>query len=287
MIGYLLIALHTLLNLGESVVVRTYARRHGSGGFIMNAITTLFASLFFLATDKGGFYLPPALLPLVLINALLLGAGFYFTFDAFQCGPYGLTRLFSGFTLVITVVYGIIAFKEPATVLTFLGIAMILAAMALINYQKGGDGAQKGFSLKWLLCVTVSLVANGGIAILTRVQQIRFENACSNEFQFVSFGIAFVLLAIIGLIADRDKLGYVLKAGSLYGIATGILNGAKNFVTLIIYLYLPFSIISPLQNGFGMVATFVVALLCYKEKYSKKQLLGVILGTAAIILLAL
>ena len=71
-----------------------------------------------------------------------------------------------------------------------------------------------------------------------------FEDACSNEFQFVSFFGGFVLLALIGLVVDRDKLGRVIKTGSLYGFGAGILNGAKNFLTLVIYLYLPLSIVS-------------------------------------------
>ena len=58
MIGYLLILLFTIINLGESIIVRTYARRHGSGGLLLSAITSLFASLFFIVTDKGGFTSP-------------------------------------------------------------------------------------------------------------------------------------------------------------------------------------------------------------------------------------
>ena len=58
MIGYLLILLFVLCNLGESITVKEYAKRYGSGGILMNAVIALFASLFFLITDKGGFYAP-------------------------------------------------------------------------------------------------------------------------------------------------------------------------------------------------------------------------------------
>ena len=288
MIGYLLIIVYTLLNLGESVVVRNYARRHGSGGFIMNAITALFAALFFLVTDKGGFYAPAEMLPLAAINACLFGAGFYFMYVAFQSGPYGLTRLISGFSLLFTIFYGIFVLKEKTTVLTYIGIAMIFAAMILINCKKSDNGEEKkGLSLKWFLSVMLSLVANGFIGILTRMQQIRFNNSCSNEFQFISIGASFVLLAIIGLIVDRDKLGKVLKTGTLYGAVAGIFNGAKNFVTLVIYTCLPLSVISPTKTGLSILATFVMAILFYKEKYTLLQYIGVVLGGSAVILLAL
>ena len=63
MIGYLLILLFTILNLGESITVKEYAKRHGSGGMLMNAVIALFSALFFLVTDKGGFYVPGGMLP--------------------------------------------------------------------------------------------------------------------------------------------------------------------------------------------------------------------------------
>ena len=77
MLGYLLIVVFTLLNLGESVLVRDYAKKHGSGGMLMNAIIALFSTLFFFITDKGGFYAPADMIPLAAINACLFRARLY------------------------------------------------------------------------------------------------------------------------------------------------------------------------------------------------------------------
>ena len=285
MLGYLLIAVFTLLNLTESVLVRNYAKKHGSGGMLMNAIVALFATLFFVITDTDGFYAPIEMIPIAVLNAFLFGAGFYTSFLAYRCGPYGLTRLISNFSLLFSIFYGIFFLNEQPGITTYIGIVMIFAAMVLINYKKKGED-EKGVSLKWFICVTISLFANGFIAILTRMQQIRFNDTCSKEFQIISIGGSFLLLAVIGLILDRDKLSYFLKHGVLYGIGAGIANGAKNFLTLMIYMLLPLSVVSPMKTGLGMLATFVLALFVYKEKYSKKQIVGVILGVVAVLLLA-
>ena len=58
MLGYLLILVHAVLTLGESVCVRAYAKKHGSGGMLMNAIIALIATLFFVITDTDGFHAP-------------------------------------------------------------------------------------------------------------------------------------------------------------------------------------------------------------------------------------
>lgn len=154
MIGYILIVLFTLINLGESVIVRTYGRKHGSGGLILSAITSLFAAIFFIVTDKGGFYAPAEMLILAVINACLIGVGFYGSFVAYQSGPYGLIRLISGFNLVFTIFYGIVFLKEPTSALTYIGIAMVIAAMVLINYKKATKRPKRavrlnGFSGCW------------------------------------------------------------------------------------------------------------------------------------------
>ena len=294
-LGYLLILVFTLLNLGESMLVKAYAKRFGSGGMLMNAVIALFAALFFLVSDcidpaTRGFYVPAEMLPLALINCCLFGAGFYFAFLAFKIGPYGLTRLITSFSLLFTIFYGIIFLHEEAGVMTYIGIVMIFAAMFLINYKPRAKNSEKeegDISLKWLIYLLITVVSNGFIGILTRMQQIRFENLCSNEFQIISIGGSFVLLAVLGVIIDRDKLGDVAKNGLLYGLGAGICNGGKNFVTLVIYLCLPLSTVSPVKTGVGMISAFLVAILFYKEKYTTLQKIGVLLGAGAVILLAL
>lgn len=297
-LGYLLILLFTVLQNAEGIIVKAYAKRHGGGGMLMNAMIALFAALFFLVTDivkTDGFYVPPAMLPLALINCCLYGAGFYFAFLAFRVGPYGLTRLLSSFSLLFSIFYGIFFLDEPTTALTYIGIAMIFAAMFLINLKgkntektKNAEKTEEnGISLRWLVYILITVVSNGFIGILMRMQQIRFDNACSNEFQLISIGGSFVLLAVLGLIIDRDKLGTVAKNGILYGIGAGLCCGAKNFVTLAIYLFLPLSVVSPTNTGLGMISAFLISFLFYKEKYSLRQLIGVLLGATAVVLLAL
>ena len=292
-LGYLLILVFTVLNLGESMVVKAYAKRFGSGGMLMNAVIALFATVFFLISDfikpeTRGFYVPSAMLPLALINCCLFAAGFYFAFLAFKIGPYGLTRLISSFSLLFSIFYGIFFLHEETDALTYIGIAMILCAMVMINCKKSAkDEEENGISLKWLIYLMISVVSNGFIAILTRMQQIRFEDACSNEFQIISIGGSFLVLTVLGLIIDRDKLGAVAKNGLLYGAAAGLCNGGKNFVALAVYLCLPLSTVSPVKTGVGMIGAFLVAVLFYKEKYTTLQKLGVLLGVVAVVLLAL
>ncbi|MBR2460496.1 MAG: DMT family transporter [Clostridia bacterium] len=288
MIGYLLVLLFVALNMGESIIVKEYSKRHSSGGFVMNAIIALFACVFFAVTDKGGFCCPLEMIPYALVNAVFYSCGFYFTFVAFKDGPFGLSRLISNFSLIFPIFYGIFFLKEPAGVFTYGGIVMIGAAMFMMNYRKKGSGSaeQKGdVTLKWFVFIMISTVANGLISVVTRMQQLRFNDACSNEFQMLSVGGSFIFLATVGLMHDCKNLGYILKNGTLYGTVAGLLNGAKNLAILFIYQHLPISTVSPLKAGLGIIASFLLSVIAYKEKYSLLQKIGVTVGAVAVVLL--
>ena len=292
-LGYLLILVFTVLNLGESMLVKAYAKRYGSGGMLMNAVIAFFSALFILISDTvdpatRGFVVPDGMLPLALINCLLFAAGFYSAFLAFKIGPYGLTRLISSFALLFPIFYGIFFRNEETNAKTFIGIALILVAMFLLNYTgKGGKKEENGVSLKWLIYLLITVLSNGFITILMKIQQDIFQKACDNEFQVISIGGSFVLLTILGLIIDRDKLRGVAKNGLLYGLGSGLCNGGKNFVTMaILWCMQDLTVVSPVKTGIGMISAFIVAIFFYKEKYTAMQKIGVLLGTAAVILFA-
>jgi drug/metabolite transporter (DMT)-like permease len=222
-----------------------------------------------------------------MANAVFYAAGFHLTFVAYRCGPFGLTKLLSTFSLLFPIFYGIFALDEEGGYIVYVCIALIFLSVFLVNQKKSNSDESIKISLKWFICILLSVISNGCISIITRSQQIRFDNACSNEFSVFSLAGAFILMMVLGFITERDKMGRVFKAGTLYGAAAGIFNGAKNFITLAIYLYLPLSVISPIKSGLNIVLTFATALLIYKERYTARQMLGVALGAAAVILLAL
>lgn len=283
--GYLFILIFAFLGLSEGITIKEYGKRHGAGGMLVNALISLFAAIFFLITDKGGFSFYTEMIPLGILNAFLYASGFYLAYIAFKLGSFGLTHLIASFSLLFPVFYGLLFLDEESTLFTFIGLAGIIGAMALINFKKGAERAKESFSLKWLVCIVACAIANGFISIVTRYQQIRFNDETSNEFMMLSLGGAFIILIVLSLFIDGKNFKYILRHGTVYGFFAGLFNGAKNFVALIIYTYLPISVASPVQSGTSTILAFSASILLYKEKFSKVQIMGVILGAISVILL--
>ena len=70
-----------------------------------------------------------------------------------------------------------------------------------------------------------------------------------------------------------------------YGGDSGLENGVNNVCILLSYNYFTLSFLSPFKTGVGMVITFLLATLLYKEKYTNRQKLAVLIGVLSIILM--
>ncbi|MBQ4087599.1 MAG: DMT family transporter [Clostridia bacterium] len=288
--GVLFITISALLQQAEGMTMRRYGKKHSVGGMFFNAIISLAAMVFFFLTDKNGLHFPKEMWIYGSIDALFFASGFYSMFLALQSGSFVATKMVSSFSGIFPIVYGIAFLKEPADFFIYLGIVLVFLSMFFMNYSKKGiESSQdkKAFSLKWLICVLVTSVANGGIGILTRMQQIHFGGAYDNEFMILSFGGSFLFLLLLSLLQERDRMGYILKHGTPYGLLTGLINGSKNLIGMLVYFYIPISLASPIRTGIDLIMSFLISILLYKEKLTKMQLASVAIGAVALVLFAL
>lgn len=283
-IGMLLVVFGLLVNQFEVMLVKRYGKKHGKGGMLFNAIICLFAMIYFFVTDENGLRFPNGVIIYGLINSTMYAVGFYTAYVALKIGSFGLTRLFSSFGVIISALYGVLFLGEPTTIMTYLAFSMILVSLFLMNYQKQEKKGQK-ITLKWVIYVLLMVISNAAIVIIGRMQFGVFGDEYRNEFLIISLGGAAIYLLIMGLFFERDSLKTTVKYGLLYGAGAGIFNGINNLLALITYKYLPISFTSPVKSGLGMALNFLVSVLLYKEKFSRRQLISAVIGVVAVVLM--
>lgn len=284
----LLICLVVALNQAEGMIVRRHGKKHGEGGMFFNAIVCLFAMVFFLV--KGiieGFNFPGGIFIYGIISCFLFAMGFYSTYAAMKIGSYVATGLVGGFSGVVTVLYGFIFLKEPYDAIKITAIVLVFMSLVLMQSKKEETVEKKKLSVKWFFWAVTSAVCNGFISVVMRMQQMRFENKCSNEFMLISFGGAFLFLLILGLLLEKDRFGHIVKTGFLPGAGAGLVNGGKNLALLITNLFVPISILTPARMGLGFVVSFAVSVTLYKEKFTGLQILSVVIGVIALLMFSI
>ena len=159
-IGMLYIFAGTFVHQLEAVVVKNYGKKYGKGGMFFNAFLCLFAVLYFVGSDlildRGGFQLPPDVLLVGSLTSLLYAAGFYAAYIAYSCGSFGLTRFYSSFGGVLTIVYGLTVLGETTGPFFYAAVVLKFLAMFLIQYKATKDTDAK-FSAKWLISMLVNV----------------------------------------------------------------------------------------------------------------------------------
>ena len=285
----LLIILSGFTGLSEGVLVKRYNEKHGKGGFIFTAFISLFSMLFFLfkdiITDKSGFTIDAGIIPYGIISGILYCAASFLTYIALGCGPFAISMLILSYAGVFSIIYGLVFLGEPASVFTYIGLALIMISLYLTRSESKKDGEEKKISLKWIICIAISVFGSGMFSVIMRMQQIKFNYAYDNEFMVLSLGISAISLFIIGLIKNGRELGYTMRHGLIYGVGAGASNGATNTISLILNTMMAISISSPIRTAVRIILSFVCSIFIFKEKFLKRQLIGVVLGGIALIFL--
>ena len=285
-IGMLLLMLSLTAHQAETILIKQYGKKHGQGGMFFNGITCLFAMIYFFIMDTGGLQFNYKIILYGLVSSIMYMVGYYTLYAAFKSGSFGLTKLFLSFNVVITTFYGIVFLHEPATVITYIALFLILFSLFLMNYQKNEEKTQK-ITLRWAITVLFLTLSNAAIVIIGRMQFGEFGDVYKNEFLILSLGGAALLFFIFGFVFEKDSLKTTCKHGLLYGAGTGFFNAMNNLLILITYNFLAVSFMTPVRTALGIVFSLLISAVLYKEKFSHRQLASAVIGIVAVVLMSL
>lgn len=170
---------------------------------------------------------------------------------------------------------------EPVGVMTYIGIAALMISLFLINMKK----ENVKFSFVWVVWLIIEFAGNGTCAIVQKMQQLRFDGAYKNEFMIVALAFVMLVFLCIVLAEKKDNKKEALKECIKYAPVAGVANGAVNMMTMVLTAMLPSSILFPVISAGGIVITFIISLTVYKEKLSKMQYIGYVIGIFFVIML--
>ncbi len=296
MLVYLLMIAASFTHLSEGILIKQYNKKHSNGGFVFTAIVSVFGLIFVLASEliKGNaldFTL--SILPYGIIAGILYCSASVFTYIALQHGSFAITQLVLSYSLVISIIYGLLFLKEDANVFTYIGFVLIAASIFLVRGKSESNAADKNtntnkFSFLWVVAMIISVLGCGMFGVIQKMQQLRFEKALDSEFMIITYAISALTLLVVGFIKDGYKHCFsVFKTGTLYAGSAGLTNGATNMLGMLINTMIPISIATPTRSAIKTVISFLFSLLVFKEHFEKRQIIGVILGAAAVVLLNL
>ena len=165
-----------------------------------------------------------------------------------------------------------------------IGLALLFISLALINFEK--KGTERKINAKWIFFVLIGFIGNGMCTVVQKIQQDAFSGGFKSEFMIMALAIVFTSFALIALFAERKQLAQSFK-GSKWFVLRGLFNGLVNLLVMVLSARMNVSIMFPFISAGGVILTFIISRLIYKEKFSSKQYMGFVLGVLAVITLNL
>jgi drug/metabolite transporter (DMT)-like permease len=245
--------------------------------YVFNAVGCIVSALVLLAW--GG--LDGASLFTVLLGALFgitVSPQGAFVTQAMQIGPMSYTVVITTCSTVFTALSGFFFFHESIGIFQIVGIVFMLSSFVFANEKKKDE--KKG-SLKWFVFSILAFIGSGGIGFMQKIHQTSAHKGEINAFLFV----AFICSLIYSRIRAR-KTFKELEFGKkqiIFALVCGLCVYTMNALNLKLSGLLPSQLFFPLVNGTTIVLSSLFSVILFKEKITRKQLIGLIGGIACLI----
>ena len=192
-----------------------------------------------------------------------------------------LSAAFSRLGLLIPLAVSVAFLGERPALWDCLGLTLALGALMLIS---GGDGGSAGERPRTALLV-LTLLTSGLSDLMAKV----FERVGSRGEDRLYFACLFAAAALVtGLLALREKgrTGKrLLPAELAMGILVGVPNYFSSFLLLRALSSMPAFLVYPLFSTGTILAVTAFSVPVFHERLTRRQIIGVVMILAALVLL--
>lgn len=269
----------------QSVTSKLYSRENDNA-FFFNAIKAVSALTLFLliSINRFSFHIPTAIYGTAY--GLMLCVSMYSGYRALFSGPMSLTSLMVSFSLVIPLLYGIVACDEKLNNFKIVGLVFVVITIFFANINKRKTGEQKFGGLGWAVYVFLTFVSNGFCSILQKKHQIEYSSMYCGEFMM--FAMLFCSLLFILIILKRKAVCEFLKSNEKkYAVISGISNAVAGYGAIKLAGFENASVLFPTISAGTILFSMICGVTVFKEKLKFNHFISIICGIMAVILLKL
>ena len=180
--------------------------------------------------------------------------------------------------VLVPVLIAVLFFRERLVWLRTLGVGIAIAAIALMNLERGEVG--KGGKVHWLI---VLLVGSGLADAMANIYDKTGSAAFKDHYLFYTF-LAALLLAFLAALWKRKALK---PADVLCGLLIGIPNYYSARFLLLALGGVPAVVAYPVYSVSTIIVISAVGVLGFREKLSTQKKWAMLLILAALVLLNL
>ena len=205
---------------------------------------------------------------------------------ALATGPMSYSVLFTYLGMVIPTIFGVVVYSQPMSTMQIIGFVLMLVTIFLsVDLKK-----DSGMSLKWFAYAMGSFVMWGLVGVFQLIHQQSEYAHEINGFLMYSF-IIMTAMFFVALLFMKKPEGHNFKymnpkvTGLI--VISGLILGLVNKINLFLSGAMPSIIFFPIVNGGVIILAELAAICVFRERPGKKQIVGIVSGIIATILLGI
>ena len=224
---------------------------------------------------------------------------------AMNCGPWSYTSVITALSTLIPALSGVLIWQESLHWAQIVGMVLMVACFIFSIDSKEDE---KSASIKWLIWCSIAFLCTGFIGVMQKWHQSSNYRGELNTFLIFAFIVSSVysFVCCLGMKLKENKsssIGTMLfgeetvqaKDGSFVKkmlvtagimILVGVGCAVNNKLNLYLSGVMDSAVFFPIVNGGGLVLTTLAAVIVFKEKLSRKQWVGLIIGIISVLFLA-
>ena len=225
----------------------------------------------------------------VVIMALLYGLftlamqSFYMT--AAERGSVSVCSLIYASCFVIQTIFSAVYSGEACSALNICGIAVMLAALAMVSLKD--LGGKKGNKISVILAV-ISMLFASGVGIVQKIFAAVYGKNGQNEYVF----LAFMFMTVFGLlvkftICRKKETDGTDRRFYMFACAMALCVAVVNKLNVILITVLPGVLYFPVYAAGTVLCSAIFSRIIFKEKLTGLQWAGIACGVAAILMIVI
>lgn len=249
-------------------------------GVILGNYLTAAIIMAIMVTSNGSWTVSPFTLGLGAITGLTYASGMYLNLTLMGKRGAAITSSMIQLSVLIPIAVSVFFYGETIGSLQLLGILLAVVSLPLLA-AKPMQKLEIDKAVIPMIIMTIIVVGFSQLSSKILVQS-GFES--QKNFFFLSIFTSATLLVSPLAWKNRDS---IVRKDSLFGFGVGMFNVASNRFLLLALTTLPGAIVFPVSSAGSLLLVTISAIILFKEKVSKVNLVGILLTLVAVVLINL